>query len=444
MKSNCFARLLPLILLLLISSSLNAQYIPNMSFEGTPGESVSPQGWSPCNLYSTPDTQPGAWMVGKAPSDGNTYLSMVTRGDLGPNGNHTEAAQARLLKPLQTGKGYEFSLDLSFSTDFGHFIGWGDEFLRYDKPVKLRIFGGSGPCEKAELLWESPTINQIEWKTYNMVLKPELRDVFYIILEATYVGNTKYFGNICLDNFRECFIDLELGTEIRICENEAHQLDLTISYGQYIWSDGYRSPKRVVSNSGFYSVEVSNRCTSAKYEFNVVARNCNCDTAIPINVKSFDTLLCTNGSLVLNVHTPGGTYLWEDGTVKPKREVQAGSTYSVEISNGCETEFLDFFVGTKDCNCELKAPNVFTPNGDEFNQTFQIKGSPNIGKYNIKIFNRWGGLVYQSDKLDEGWDGTLNGAKVAPGVYFWTADVYCIQGNSVVDKVYKGYVTIIR
>src|SRR5687768_475766 len=77
-----------------------AQLILNPSFEGPPQTDAAPSPWIPCNTFSTPDTQPGSWNVTKTASDGNTYLGLVTRGDLGPYANHTEAAQIQLGKTL--------------------------------------------------------------------------------------------------------------------------------------------------------------------------------------------------------------------------------------------------------------------------------------------------------------------------------------------------------
>jgi len=59
------------------------QYLSNPSFEGPPGPSSPPPHWHPCNEFSTPDTQPGAWEITAPASDGETYMGMVTRGEGG-------------------------------------------------------------------------------------------------------------------------------------------------------------------------------------------------------------------------------------------------------------------------------------------------------------------------------------------------------------------------
>ena len=83
----------------------------------------------------------------------------------------------------------------------------------------------------------------------------------------------------------------------------------------------------------------------------------------------------------------------------------------------------------------LFIPNAFSPNGDGYNDLFEIKG---IGRYqnaSLKIFNRWGNLVYEASNYGAGtgksgfWDGTANrgfltgNRQVATGTYFYTLDL---------------------
>ena len=66
-------------------------------------------------------------------------------------------------------------------------------------------------------------------------------------------------------------------------------------------------------------------------------------------------------------------------------------------------------------------PNAFTPNGDGLNDYFRIFGTPpeNITKYNFRIFNRWGQMIFSTTNIEDGWDGKLNGQYCPAGVYAW-------------------------
>jgi len=53
-------------------------------------------------------------------------------------------------------------------------------------------------------------------------------------------------------------------------------------------------------------------------------------------------------------------------------------------------------------------PNAFTPNGDNLNDTFGAVGE-GITEYKMQIFNRWGILVFETENINEQWDGTYQG-----------------------------------
>ena len=72
-------------------------------------------------------------------------------------------------------------------------------------------------------------------------------------------------------------------------------------------------------------------------------------------------------------------------------------------------------------------PNVFTPNGDNINDVFTAK-NPNgfVKKVDMKIYNRWGQLIYHTTDALINWDGRVLDTKtmVSPGVYYYICDVY--------------------
>ena len=75
------------------------------------------------------------------------------------------------------------------------------------------------------------------------------------------------------------------------------------------------------------------------------------------------------------------------------------------------------------CNF-YEIPNVFTPNGDNFNDLLRAKTSGLVEKVDFKIFNRGGLLLFQTSDPRINWDGTYKGKIVSPGVYFYSCDVY--------------------
>jgi gliding motility-associated-like protein len=98
-------------------------------------------------------------------------------------------------------------------------------------------------------------------------------------------------------------------------------------------------------------------------------------------------------------------------------------------------------------SCQLyRLPNVFTPNGDGTNDVFHPFPYDFVDHINIKIYNRWGGLVYQTDDPDVNWDGTdMNtGKESAEGVYFYECEVYEYRLEGLKMRELRGTVTLFR
>lgn len=89
-------------------------------------------------------------------------------------------------------------------------------------------------------------------------------------------------------------------------------------------------------------------------------------------------------------------------------------------------------------------PNSFTPDGDEHNQVFKpiFESGFDTHDYNMKIFNRWGELIFESNDSEVGWDGTYNGSIVPEGVYIWKIEF----GLEYTDarKIISGHLNLIR
>lgn len=92
---------------------------------------------------------------------------------------------------------------------------------------------------------------------------------------------------------------------------------------------------------------------------------------------------------------------------------------------------------------QLIIPNVFTPDGDGINDYFEIKRLGTFTKVNLKIYNRWGNLIWYTNNPDEHWDGKeIDNGKDAPsGTYFY---VYTAVTATNADLKSSGSVTLFR
>ena len=197
----------------LFSTAILAQYddiieLRNASFEGIPHKGVPSdnnigiKGWYDCGELQFRNESPAdlhpirAWEVELGPSEGKTYLGLVVR-----DNDSWESVSQRLPAPLELGKCYSFSIDMSRSPYYVSHSRVTERVENYTEPAVLRIWGGNGVCGRQELLAESEVVNNNEWKTFEFEVQPG-RDLNYVTLEAFYEVPIlfPYNGHILVDN----------------------------------------------------------------------------------------------------------------------------------------------------------------------------------------------------------------------------------------------------
>lgn len=187
-------------------------------------------------------------------------------------------------------------------------------------------------------------------------------------------------------------------------------------FNNYTWNDGTTGTEKHINQPGKYWVLYKGSCNYRVDTFNY-------RLWVPTKVLPPDTTVCEQRLPIPIVPTKEGEYRWLDiNTNEPARNINQAGTYTVEFKDfGC-TQLDSITVHSKFCPCELGLPNAFTPNGDGLNDYFKpvmTLGCVPSG-YTLRIFNRWGQLVYSSfNEFDMGWDGTYNSGLAAPGSYFY-------------------------
>ncbi len=116
----------------------------------------------------------------------------------------------------------------------------------------------------------------------------------------------------------------------------------------------------------------------------------------------------------------------------------------VSDSNGCTADAATH-IGV-DLTARIYVPNAFTPNGDGINDTFYLLGDCVDEIEVMRIFNRWGGMVFEAyhiplNEPSAGWDGKFQGKQLSPEVFVFYA--YVLQKDGSTSMV-KGSVTLLR
>ena len=85
-------------------------------------------------------------------------------------------------------------------------------------------------------------------------------------------------------------------------------------------------------------------------------------------------------------------------------------------------------------------PTAFTPNGDGQNDLFLVRGGP-FKTINVRVYNSWGQLIFETNDQLDGWNGTFNGTEQPVGVFVWVVEVEMFNGKKIKKT---GDVTLLR
>jgi len=137
------------------------------------------------------------------------------------------------------------------------------------------------------------------------------------------------------------------------------------------------------------------------------------------------------------------TYAWSTGDSSKIITPQQEGMYTVTITNpgGCESEKT---VTVLWGGVPFVLPNAFSPNGDGLNDIFiPVRRYDMVKKYHLMIFNRWGQQIFETQNIDQGWDGTYQGKPSPYGTYVYKI-IYTAYPNYEESKVETGQVILMR
>lgn len=155
---------------------------------------------------------------------------------------------------------------------------------------------------------------------------------------------------------------------------------------------------------------------------------------------------CVDDEGYIKVFPSGGTppydFKWQDEETEQQLTITETGYYEVMItdSNGCSGTFNFYAEGNEiGGNTCFKIPTGFSPNGDGINDQFEIVGNHLFQESTLRIFDRWGKLIYEKYNYQGDWDGTIDGSPAEAGSY-----IYIYETNNQKNDIFKGTISIKR
>ena len=231
--------------------------------------------------------------------------------------------------------------------------------------------------------------------------------------------------SVVVSNVEKLHVDL--GEDKVLCKDMAVNFDITQPQtATYLWENGSTSSVRSIKASGSYSVTVTGACETISDAIVISAA-----TAIAFELGENQNLCTTEPFTIGLENDPKLKYHWQTGSTESRISVSESGTYSLTVSNACET-FTDSIILSFFDEKSAVIPNVITPNGDSVNDKFIIPDQL-IGA-SLVVINRWGSRVYQSDYYENNWAAE----NLSPGTYYITVSSPCLT------KDYKGLLQVVK
>lgn len=211
---------------------------------------------------------------------------------------------------------------------------------------------------------------------------------------------------------------------------------------QYTWSNGATTANISTLQQGNYTFTVTDAAScsiTAQAEVGYTS-----GLSFQVETKNVTCFGSADGKATVTV--TGGTepynYIWSNNanTATIQKLPEGVYTLTVTDSKGC-TDSTQLEIAKELCESYVDFPTAFSPNGDGVNDVFRARYSPDVKKFTVRIYNRWGELVFAANDILEGWNGSYKNVAQPMSTYVWVAEYSFVDGSS---NTSSGNVTLLR
>lgn len=234
-------------------------------------------------------------------------------------------------------------------------------------------------------------------------------------------------------------INLDIGPDSNYCDDLFRHMKAPENMFSYAWHDGSNSIDYIATLPGKYYVSVvdTNGCTKSDTTLLTLS-------ASPTISLGNDTTICVRSIVSFGLQEKFTKYKWNNGETTPRVYVSKEGAYILKVidSLGCAGyDTVNVFVDPEALPNNLFIPNAFSPNGDGLNEVFPFKEDIAQPEYRVRIYNRWGEKLFDSELQGQQWDGIYKGERVEQEAFIYQIEYRSCSGE---QRRTKGTVTVME
>lgn len=274
-------------------------------------------------------------------------------------------------------------------------------------------------CENSSIVLTANTTNSsnIEWghgpNTQNVTIDSPGN---YTATASNYCGSAS--AQVTVSPGIQPYAQINPLGDTDFCKGESLLLE-AVGNGNFLWSNNQTGTQISVTQSGMYTLIVSNECGSDTAKIQINANGPNADFSFSGGTSAPTSISYINNS------TGATSYIWNlanqttSSAFEPTQFFNTGGVFDITLmatdDNGCQDSISKILVLEDPLNFYM--PNSFTPNGDNINDNLLVIAT-GVSSFNMLVYNRWGELIFESTDMYQGWDGKTNsGNPVIQGIY---------------------------
>lgn len=304
----------------------------------------------------------------------------------------------------------------------------------------IEVIGPAVLCEGelATLLLETSATGTYTWSTgtSNQPLTIDAGGVYSVVLTTS--EGCSASASIEIETLQKPDLVL-IGPEV-LCPGTVATLEAVTTADEVVWDTGEQQFSLTVANPGVYTAvaAASNGCFSID--------SLIIGAAFEPQLLADDVTACKGEEARLVASADGAEIIWVGGPSSSVFAVSSPGVYEVLATNECGSRSAQVQVDFIDCACPVYVPNAFTPDGDQRNEVFKPVFECELSFYDLRIYNRWGALVFSSTDPDTPWLGNVENGRfyVQNELYNWVLTYASLDPSERGMQRLTGSVVLIR